>query len=93
MPNKVELTLELSTVRDSVSAVPLEPEPQVAESLPEKAQSNGLNPGVKLPPSLVTPPQPLSAVSEGPSRVIRIPAKYGDYEGYSVLTNDCLYLL
>ena len=73
--------------------VPLEPEPQVAKSLPEKAQSNGLNPGVKLPPSLVTPPQPLSAVSEGLSQVIRMPAKYGDYEGYSVLTNNHLDFL
>ena len=73
--------------------VPLEPEPQVAKSLPEKAQSIELNPGVELPPSLVTPPQPLSAVSEGLSQVIRMPAKYEDYEGYSVLTNNCLDFL
>ena len=90
MPKEAESPLDRSPVPEPGEVTSPDPEPPATEHVPEKAPSVEPSLEIERTPLLMTPaPFPVE-VSGRPSLVTRMPAKYGDYECYPLLTNGCL---
>ena len=90
MPKEAESPLDRSPVPEPGEVTSPDPEPPATEHVPEKAPSVEPSLEIERTPLLMTPAPFPAEVSGRPSLVTRMPAKYGDYECYPLLTNGCL---